>query len=96
MSPPTHGRARDAEGVAAGGLDAVGKLLPSAQRHREHRVAGDPTNWWLPNGAAVEAMLRSAGLRVVERPGHEIWVCEPERTYTHDAEAAGAATGLSR
>jgi tRNA (mo5U34)-methyltransferase len=43
----------------------------------EHRMAGDPTNWWVPNHAAVEAMLRSSGLRVRSRPGHEIYVCEP-------------------
>ena len=29
----------------------------------EHRYAGDPTNWWIPNRACAEAMLRSAGLR---------------------------------
>jgi len=43
----------------------------------EHRLAGDPTNWWAPSHAAVEAMLRSTGLDVVERPGHEIYVCRP-------------------
>jgi tRNA (mo5U34)-methyltransferase len=43
----------------------------------EHRFSNDPTNWWVPNHAGVEAMLRSAGLRVVERPGHEIYLCEP-------------------
>lgn len=43
----------------------------------EHRLAGDPTNWWAPNAAACEAMIRSAGLRTVARPGHEIWVAEP-------------------
>lgn len=43
----------------------------------EHRLAGDPTNWWAPNHAGVEAMLRSAGLEVVARPGHEIYVCRP-------------------
>jgi tRNA (mo5U34)-methyltransferase len=52
----------------------------------EHRMAGDPTNWWLANAAAVEAMLRSTGLRVVERPGHEIWVCRRERPGEHRAE----------
>src|SRR3546814_9769292 len=25
----------------------------------EERYAGDPTNWWIPNRAAVEGMLRS-------------------------------------
>lgn len=43
----------------------------------EHRFSGDPTNWWIANHAGVEAMLRSSGLRVVERPGHEMYLCEP-------------------
>ena len=43
----------------------------------EHRFANDPTNWWAPNHACVEAMLRSSGMRVVGRPGHEIYLCEP-------------------
>ncbi len=43
----------------------------------EHRLAGDPTNWWAPNHAAVQAMLRSAGLQVTAMPGHEIYVCLP-------------------
>ncbi len=38
----------------------------------EHRLADDPTNWWAPNRAAVEAMLRSAGLRPAGSLGHEI------------------------
>lgn len=45
----------------------------------ENKLAGDPTNWWAPNHAAVEAMLRSTGLEVVHRPGHEIYLCEPSR-----------------
>jgi tRNA (mo5U34)-methyltransferase len=43
----------------------------------EHRLAGDPTNWWAPNRAAVEAMLRSSNLNIVGRPGHEIYLCTP-------------------
>jgi tRNA (mo5U34)-methyltransferase len=43
----------------------------------EKALAGDPTNWWAPNHAAVEAMLRSTGLEVVARPGHELYVCKP-------------------
>jgi tRNA (mo5U34)-methyltransferase len=45
----------------------------------EHKFSGDPTNWWLANHAACEAMLRSTGLRVVSRPAEEIYVCEPGR-----------------
>jgi tRNA (mo5U34)-methyltransferase len=44
----------------------------------EHRFAGDPTNWWVPNHAGVEAMLRSSGLRILARPAHEIYLCEPD------------------
>lgn len=44
----------------------------------EHRLAGDPTNWWAANHAGVEAMLRSSGLRVLERPGHEMYLCTPD------------------
>jgi tRNA (mo5U34)-methyltransferase len=43
----------------------------------EHSLAGDPTNWWAPDDACVQAMLRSAGLRVTGTPGHELYLCEP-------------------
>ena len=63
--------------------------LPFAQRSRladsdwpraafvERSLAGDPTNWWVPDEACVEAMVRSAGFEVIGRPGHELWVCRP-------------------
>jgi tRNA (mo5U34)-methyltransferase len=44
----------------------------------EHRFSGDPTNWWVPNHAGVEAMLRSSGLRTVSSPADEIYLCEPD------------------
>ncbi|MBW4648527.1 MAG: TIGR04290 family methyltransferase [Kastovskya adunca ATA6-11-RM4] len=44
----------------------------------EHSFVGDPTNWWIANHAGVEAMLRSSGLRVINRPGHEIYLCQPD------------------
>lgn len=65
----------------------------------EHRMAGDPTNWWAPNHAGVEAMLRSAGLRVVSRPGHEIYLCEPgepREELSWIGDEMRAATGLLR
>jgi tRNA (mo5U34)-methyltransferase len=43
----------------------------------EHKFSGDPTNWWVPNHAGIEAMLRSSGLRVDTRPAEEIYVCVP-------------------
>jgi tRNA (mo5U34)-methyltransferase len=41
----------------------------------ERRYAGDPTNWWIPNRACSEAMLRSAGFEVLERPEEEVYLC---------------------
>jgi tRNA (mo5U34)-methyltransferase len=41
----------------------------------EHSYAGDPTNWWVPNRACVEALLRSAGFRIEDHPEEEVFAC---------------------
>ena len=41
----------------------------------EHRYAHDPTNWWSPNAAAAQAMLRSAGFEIVAHPEEEVYLC---------------------
>jgi tRNA (mo5U34)-methyltransferase len=41
----------------------------------EHRYADDPTNWWVPNRACSEAMLRSAGFAITAHPEDEVYVC---------------------
>jgi tRNA (mo5U34)-methyltransferase len=41
----------------------------------ERRYAGDPTNWWAPNRACSEAMLRSAGFAITARPEEEVFIC---------------------
>ena len=41
----------------------------------EHRYADDPTNWWIPNRACVEAMLRSSGFQVIGHPEAEVYLC---------------------
>jgi tRNA (mo5U34)-methyltransferase len=41
----------------------------------EQRYADDPTNWWIPNRACVEAMLRSAGFEITGHPEEEVFVC---------------------
>jgi tRNA (mo5U34)-methyltransferase len=43
----------------------------------EHAYAGDRTNWWIPNPAATQALLRSVDLSIVDRPCHEVYICEP-------------------
>jgi tRNA (mo5U34)-methyltransferase len=42
----------------------------------EQRYADDPTNWWIPNRACAEAMLRSAGFEIVSHPEAEVYVCQ--------------------
>jgi tRNA (mo5U34)-methyltransferase len=42
----------------------------------ENKYAGDPTNWWIPNRACVEAMLRSSGFEILEHPEEEVFVCK--------------------
>jgi tRNA (mo5U34)-methyltransferase len=48
----------------------------------ENRLAGDHSNWWVPNEPAVFAMLRSAGFEVRQALAPETWLCErvAERT----------------
>ena len=41
----------------------------------EKRFAHDPTNWWIPNTACFEAMLRSAGFAILDHPESEVFVC---------------------
>lgn len=41
----------------------------------EHSYAGDWTNWWIPNRACVEAMLRSAGFAIESHPQREVYLC---------------------
>lgn len=45
----------------------------------EREYSHDPTNWWVPNKAGVEAMLRSAGFRIVENPESEVYLCVPDQ-----------------
>ncbi|WP_407168682.1 TIGR04290 family methyltransferase [Bradyrhizobium sp. ORS 111] len=42
----------------------------------EHKYADDPTNWWVPNRACVEAMLRSAGFAITAHPEDEVYLCK--------------------
>jgi tRNA (mo5U34)-methyltransferase len=64
----------------------------------EHGFANDPTNWWCPNHAGAQAMLRAAGMEVIARPGHEIYICapnpdRPSSVTTWNAAEILAATG---
>ena len=41
----------------------------------ENSYSKDPTNWWFPNRACVEAMLRSSGFAIQERAEQEVFIC---------------------
>jgi tRNA (mo5U34)-methyltransferase len=41
----------------------------------ERSYSNDPTNWWIPNRACVEAMLRSSGFEVLDNPEGEVFLC---------------------
>jgi tRNA (mo5U34)-methyltransferase len=58
----------------------------------ERRYAHDPTNWWVPNRACAEALLRSAGFDVVAHPEAEVYVCRAAQKsgrYALELELAG-------
>lgn len=41
----------------------------------EKNYSHDPTNWWIPNRACTEAMLRSAGFEITAHPEEEVYIC---------------------
>lgn len=60
----------------------------------EQNYANDYTNWWIPNRACAEAMLRSSGLELLAHPESETWLCSPGQTqregkYILDLELSG-------
>jgi tRNA (mo5U34)-methyltransferase len=66
----------------------------------ERRYSADQTNWWIPNRAASEAMLRSAGYAVIAHPEAEVFVCRhvelPDREPRAVYPAPPPSTGESR
>ena len=55
----------------------------------ERQYCGDWTNWWIPNRACSEAMLRSAGFSVDERIEEEVYLCRvADRPYAKHGPAA--------
>ena len=41
----------------------------------ERRYSHDETNWWVPNRACTEAMLRSSGFTIEQQPEEEVYLC---------------------
>jgi tRNA (mo5U34)-methyltransferase len=57
----------------------------------ERKYAADPTNWWIPNRSAAEALLRSAGFEIVDHPEREVFVCRrsPGAPHREGADRRG-------
>jgi tRNA (mo5U34)-methyltransferase len=91
VSPPADLDLDDRAAMAAPGWPKMAFI--------ERSLAGDPTNWWAPNHACIEALLRSTGMTITGRPGHEMYVCEPSAWTDRsrrgwDIEELRAATGF--
>jgi tRNA (mo5U34)-methyltransferase len=50
----------------------------------EKKYSDDITNWWIPNRACVEAMLRSSGFEILNQPEEEVFVCHCIQLSTSD------------
>jgi tRNA (mo5U34)-methyltransferase len=75
LTMPQHGRRTCPRNIT---LAERGQMLDPAwpkMAFVEKRLEGDPTNWWVPNDAAVKAMLRSCGWRSIHCLGEEIYHC---------------------
>lgn len=44
----------------------------------EQKLAGDPTNWWVPNHQGILSMLNSCGLKITATPAHETYIAEKD------------------
>lgn len=53
----------------------------------EHALAADPTNWWVPDRAALEAMLRSSGFTDLQRLHTNSWLCSVGTSTSESAHA---------
>lgn len=57
----------------------------------EREYADDWTNWWIPNRACAEAMLRSSGFVIETRAEDEVYICRRGANPYAGRDNAGAA-----
>ena len=53
----------------------------------EKQYSHDPTNWWIPNRACMEAMLRSAGFEILDQPEEEVYICRRREQHGRGGDA---------
>ena len=61
----------------------------------EHKLAGDPTNWWAPNHHGIISMLRSCGFRVTSTPEDETYVAVKDAAVSSSLETWNHSEYLS-
>jgi tRNA (mo5U34)-methyltransferase len=61
----------------------------------EKMLSSDPTNWWAPNHACVEAMLRSCGMETVAAPEDEIYIAKRDNSLKPALETWNLSEYLS-
>ena len=62
----------------------------------EHSYCNDWTNWFVPNAAAAQAMLRASGFHVVGQVEQEVYLCRRrELEAAQGPYAVYPAQGLS-
>jgi tRNA (mo5U34)-methyltransferase len=59
----------------------------------EHRYSHDITNWWVPNRACSEAMLRSSGFEIVQQAEEEVFLCRRAEITDGEPRAVYPAGG---
>lgn len=53
----------------------------------EKSYSHDQTNWWIPNRACTEAMLRSSGFWIEAQPEDEVYICRKSVIITPKGES---------
>jgi tRNA (mo5U34)-methyltransferase len=59
----------------------------------ERYYAGDPSNWWVPNSACTQAMLRASGFEIVAHPEAEVFLCRAVEPPSSDRAVYPAKGG---
>ena len=63
----------------------------------ERAFANDWSNWWAPNRACSEAMLRAAGFTIDAHPEHDVYLCRvAPMPYAEHGPAAAYPAGGAR
>lgn len=62
----------------------------------EHSYSHDYTNWWIPNRACAEAMLRDSGFDIIQHPEQEVFIAKRMDIHPHGPNAVYPARGRRR